>query len=281
MVVYGEYLFLENCITGGLIVFFTGKLLGRDPGRGRLFVCGVLCGAYAFSLFLPLGAFCQVLGKAVFAAVVCRIAYGAVDLRRLGAGVLMFFAVTFLFGGVAIGFLNLFGLPGTYGAGGLYLSGVTYFTVTAASVFAALCLYLFVDIVKRRKTEEKTRVDVTVSLGERHMVLAGFIDSGNFLREPVTGRPVALVSRDLIEELLEGATDRQARYTVIPYRSVGVNRGMLCGYRMDALAAEGRRIRKPVLAVYDGDRLFGKDREAGQILLPGTMLERGIYAEMD
>ena len=37
VVIYGEYLFLENFITGGILLFFTVKLLNRRFSRIRLF----------------------------------------------------------------------------------------------------------------------------------------------------------------------------------------------------------------------------------------------------
>ncbi|MFQ9891950.1 MAG: sigma-E processing peptidase SpoIIGA [Emergencia sp.] len=282
MVIYGEYLFLENFITGVVILYFTGKFLGKDMGVLRLVLCGVLCGICAFSLFLPVGSGGAVAVKIGFPCLVCAIAFGFTSAKKFAVSICAFLAVTFLFGGITIAFLGAFRLNGICGLGGVYLPGVTYLTVTAASTAAVLMIVLLGDLIKSRRAVERTHVAVTISLENHRFSLKGFIDSGNFLKEPLSGRPVAVVSRQVIEKILRDIEgNMETRYTVIPYRSVGVERGVLEGYRMDTLTAEGRVIKRPILAVAEGNCFFNGENEEDQILLPESMLERGIYAEMD
>ena len=54
MVIYGEYLFIENFIAGLLLIFLTGKLTGRMPAKIRILLAAVLCGLSGFIIFLPL-----------------------------------------------------------------------------------------------------------------------------------------------------------------------------------------------------------------------------------
>ena len=42
--------------------------------------------------------------------------------------------------------------------------------------------------------------------------LTGFIDSGNLLREPLSGKPVALVGKALMEEMLAGLSDARTSW---------------------------------------------------------------------
>ena len=44
MVIYGEYLFLENLISGVLLLLLTGKLLGERIRKGRFLCAALLCG---------------------------------------------------------------------------------------------------------------------------------------------------------------------------------------------------------------------------------------------
>ena len=53
MVIYGEYLFLENFITGMLLLILTAKLLGEKIRRWRLAAAASLCGAGGFLVFVP------------------------------------------------------------------------------------------------------------------------------------------------------------------------------------------------------------------------------------
>ena len=53
MVIYGEYLFLENLISGVLLLLLTGKLLGERIRKGRLLCAALLCGVSGFLLLVP------------------------------------------------------------------------------------------------------------------------------------------------------------------------------------------------------------------------------------
>ncbi len=285
MVVYGEYLFLENFIAGGMILYFTAKAAGQSVGVVRMTLCSILCGLYAFTMFLavpPAAGFC---GKILFVLLLSRLAFGKKSLRTLALYGALFFAVTMFYGGVTIAMLSIFQWQGAFDAGGVYLPAVTYLTVTFAAAAGALFVLLILQIIKEKRQAARTEVSVRVQMGEVNMALSGFIDSGNFLREPVTGKPVAVVRRDVFEQMLRVLEVPPSRYTAVPYHTVGTEKGILDGYRLDRLVAEFPRgpaqiVKKPVLAVSAGSEFLAGGNEKGQILLPESMLERGIYADL-
>ena len=77
----------------------------------------------------------------------------------------------------------------------------------------------------------------------------GSRDSGNRLREPVTGKPVSVISY----EDCRGFCDTLSAVFCIPYRSVGKEQGMLTGIvfeRMEIFRDSGvLTVEKPVVAV--------------------------------
>ena len=70
----------------------------------------------------------------------------------------------------------------------------------------------------------------------------------------------------------------ERRYTVIPYHSVGVEQGVLEGYRVDKLTVGRKILKSPVLAVCEEQHFF-QDAQDLEILLPGMMLERGLHGD--
>lgn len=280
MVIYGEYLFLENFITGIIITYFTGKIAGEELKKWRIVLCGICCGAYSFVIFTSIAGIVSLIGKIMFVGLITWLAFGKGSLKRMVVIAILFLIVTFLYGGITIAFLTAFSWEGITDAAGLYLPQATYLTVTSAAISAMLVVLLTISLIRTRRQEERNAVEAIVCMGDKQWNLKGFIDSGNFLREPLTGRPVAVVSKALMEQMLSGIEDAQVRYTVIPYQSIGVKRGVMEGYKADYVRVPGKTIRKPVLAVCEDDDGLagGNDR---QILLPGSMLERGIYAKFD
>lgn len=278
MIIYGEYLFLENLITGMMILFFTGKILGERISRWRLLFCGVCCGLYAFCLFTPTDGIFSLIRNFLFSIVMVFLAFGKKAPKRLVKYACMFLLMTILYGGVAIAILTSFGWTGVTAASGVYLPPMTYFSVTAVAACSAGLLGLFINLLKTRRMEAKTRVDAEIRVEGKIWTLKGFLDSGNVLKEPLTGRPVCIVRKALMDELLQKIEHPENRYTVIPYQAVGTQRGILEGYRADEVSIDGTSLRSPILAICEEQTFFGENNEL-EILLPGIMLERGIHGD--
>ena len=84
--------------------------------------------------------------------------------------------------------------------------------------------------------------------GEKIWQGRGLIDTGNSLKEPISGRPVHIVSSDVANAVTAG----NAGYMAIPYRSMGNPCGILNGYRVDEITAGTVKRKGAVIAVNDG-----------------------------
>lgn len=282
MAIYGEYLFLENFATGIMILFFTGKILGVRTGSLQCLFCGSCCGAYAFAIFLPIGGILSWACKIVFSLLMVWIAFGAKTREKLLQSAAVFLGITILYGGIAIALLTSFSRTGVTAAAGVYLTPQTYLSVTVAAILAALFLWFLLKILKERRLEARRYIETEVRVESSAWKLWGLIDSGNDLREPLTGRPVCIVDRHLGEKMLQEAglsATAETRFTVIPYRSVGTKHGVLEGFRADEICFEdGTIVKRPIIALCEEDHFQGSIGTL-QILLPASLLERGIYGD--
>lgn len=143
----------------------------------------------------------------------------------------------FLLGGVLVMLLRL--LPGKEG---WLASGATVLLLGAGCYEGIRLLALH-----RRRSEEGCRVTLRGADG-RSVQVDGLVDTGNSLREPISGRPVAVLERRIWEELYPGETPSGMR--VIPYHSVGKPAGILSGYPMKSIEVELGGIRRICEDVY-------------------------------
>ena len=281
MVIYGEYLFLENFVTGIMILFFTGKILGARLRPIPILFCAVCCGAYAFVLFLPFSGLSSWICKGAFSLLMVWVAYHPEHSKKLFYGAAVFLGVTIFYGGIAIAFLTSFSRTGVTAAAGLYLSPLTYCMVTIAAVVAALFLWFLLNILKTKRMECRRIVDVEIQIAGILWKTKGFIDSGNDLREPLTGRPVCVIPRRFAAQLRKKTETPDSRYTVIPYHTVGVDHGLLEGFRTDYIRlSKDIVVKHAVLAICD-EKQFQTMEEGVEILLSSSMLERGIYGDIE
>ena len=263
-VIYIDTLFLLNALVDYLLLLAAARLAGEPLRRVRFALGAGLGGLYAVALFLPgLGFLAQPLCRLASAALMLLTAYGG-SRRLLRQGVL-FVALTCAFGGgvVAIGLLGGTGL--TLGNGVFYSA----LDVKVVLLSAAVCygvLTLVFQRLARHSAAGGELVSVRLRLGERTVALTALVDSGNTLTDPASGRPVVVAEgertaplfpkdrrpgpselRDPVSALARlGTGEWKSRFRLLPYRSVGVDRGLLLAVRADALELDGRE-RGPVL----------------------------------
>ena len=259
-VVYVDSVFVLNALMDYLLVLSVGRLAGIPLRRGRYLLAGLLGGAYAVAVFLPgLGFLAATPVKLAAGVLLALTAYGGEEkLLRL---TLLLFAVSCALAGcvLALGLLAGGGVP--------VVNGVFYTDVDArVLLIASAAAYLVLTVVFRAAAGKGIRgqlVPARVCLGGRETAFTAFCDTGNSLRDPVSGQPVLVVSpgrldgvlprevrsllaspalerpAELLEPLLRAAPD--LRFRLIPYHAVGVDGGLLLAVRSDWTEVAGER----------------------------------------
>ena len=263
-VIYVDTLFVLNGAVDYLLLLAAARLAGEPLDRLRSALGAVLGGGYAVAVFLP--------GLDFLARPPCRLAAAVLMVltafwrsRRLLRQVVIFFALACAFGGgvLAIGLLGGRGL--TLSAGVLSSAmDLKIVLLSAAGCYAALSLVL--RGAGRHAGPGGELRQVRLTLGGRQTELTALVDTGNTLTDPATGRPVLVAEADCLAPLLPagvrlgpealedpaGALEGlegpwRRRFRLLPYRAVGVERGLLLALRLDKVQV-GEEDRGPMLA---------------------------------
>lgn len=248
MTIYIDSLFLLDFIVDYLLLLLTGKLTGSPLVRWRLLLAAALGGAYTVACVLAPPFLRHPLVKLSSAVALVLISYG--HCRRLLRCTLIFLALSAAFGG------GLYALS--------LASGVPPLTLNAPAVllFSALAyglLSLAGRKLARHSPAELRRV--TIHLGSRSAILTALLDNGNTLTDPMTGQGVPVVEGDSLASLLPPEADYRhpaqcfqalpdpGAFRLLPYRSVGVDRGLLLAVRADAVEVEGKPFPSRLIAL--------------------------------
>ena len=280
MIVYGDILFLENFITGGVLLYLTAVIFRVDFHRRsrmlRMTAGSVLCGGFSFVIFLPVRTPWNILLEGGFAALVCLVVFGR---RRLAVRAATFTLMTCFLGGVTMALLLAFGHTGMYAPGGIYtgdLKAGVLALFLGASVFTARKIIAVVD---RTKFYREHVFTVKIRIGDWEQEVRAFLDTGNGLRDPVSGKSAVVASSALWAELERSGVISPERFRMIPYSAVGVS-GLLPAVRADVLEFAGGRQRGVFLAgageelaVLSGD-FAGAEGEEPCVLLSRDMVQR-------
>ncbi|WP_324823349.1 sigma-E processing peptidase SpoIIGA [Sinanaerobacter sp. ZZT-01] len=302
MVIYGEYLFLENFITGFLILKLTGKICGLQALTRRLLFGSSLCGIYSFVLFIngmPIPF--SIALKIFFSILLIRCVFGKKESVQFRKAVLVFYLVSFAMGGITIGMMYFIGVSGVTNNSSLYIEQVSYFNILLGCTVAYLIIHIFADFIKGRHLDQSGVIaQVEITLNGKKVLVRGMVDTGNFLADPCTGKPVFLIELDAflplvseeIADMFRAEKDSVAVYNqlkgkefvqrlrLIPYECVGNGNGLLLGVKPDKITIfrEGLNPESEdvILGIYYGT--FGRSwsEERYSVLMHPMAIERGI-----
>lgn len=252
--VYGDILFAENFIIGGALLYITMGIFRVDVrfGKGKLKLTAgsIMCGAFSLTVFLSMHGMLRMLMEAAFAFAVNFVVFGRAKLWQKAA---VFMLVTYAMGGVTMGLLLVTGNPGMYTAVGIYTgdmkAGMLAF-FTALSVFTAK---LIVKTFLKERFYREHVFDVKISLCGSVFETRGFLDTGNRLHDPVSGKCVAVAQESLWKRFESENLILPERMGVVPYEAIGAN-GLLVTLRTDWIEVGERKLDRCVVA--RGDECF-------------------------
>lgn len=223
MAVYLDLAVALNYLVDFLLLMGTDRLSGHPASPGRSALGALLGAVYAGACLIPGFSFLgSTLWRISFLGLMAWIAFGT-GKSAIRRGIL-FILLSMALGGIAVGLGN----------------GSFWAIAAGAGLVWALCKFGF------RGKAGTEYVPIELSFGSKRKQILALRDTGNTLRDPVTGEPVLVVSSVIGEELLN-LTEKQLRSPVktvaagvipglrlIPYRAVGQPAGMLPALRMDA-----------------------------------------------
>lgn len=237
MEVYLDLMVLLNFLVDFLLLLGTNRLAGYPAEVKRALPAAALGGFYSGVCLLPGFRFLgNTLWRLVSLTGMAVIAFGwnRSALKRCGVFILLSMAL----GGIAISF------------------GKSNFP---ALISAAGGMWLLCRVAFGGSVGEREYVPVVLTYGENKVSLIALRDSGNTLRDPITGEQVLVISGDaarkltgLAEEQLRSPLETLARRPVhglrlVPYRAVGQSGGMLLAMRLEQVKI-GSRMQSAVVA---------------------------------
>ena len=263
-VIYLDTLFLLNALVDYLLLLAAARLAGEPLQRVRFALGAGLGGLYAAAIFLPgLGFLSNPLCRGACCVGMLLTAYGG--RRRLLRQGLLFVLLTCAFGGgvVAIG---LMGGRGLSLGNGVFYSALDVKTLLLSAAVCYVVLTLALQRLARHSGGGELAA-VELCLEGRRVRLTALVDTGNTLTDPATGRAVLVAEGQALLDLFPpslcpseadlldpagglarlGQGSWRGRLRLLPYRSVGVERGLLLAVRTDGMSLDGRPC-GPVLA---------------------------------
>lgn len=257
MRIYLDVVMGINFLVDFLLLMGTNRLAGFPSDKKRLFLASFLGAVYSGVCLLPGFRFLSnTLWRVVSLGVMAGIAFGwnRSTVRRCGVFILLSLAL----GGIAV------------------CIGRSDFLVL---ILASLGLWLLCRLAFGEPVGSREYVPLEIRHGQRFVKLLALRDTGNTLRDPITGEQALVIAPEAAARLT-GLTENQIGspletmasgeipgLRLIPYRAVGQGSGMMLAMRFEDVIIGTRRQSALVAFAPEG---FGRG-EAYQALTGGVI----------
>lgn len=234
---YIDVFFLMNFMMDYVLLAMTGKMMGCSVRKGRICL-GAAVGAALTCVVMVLPVHVTFVKFILFHGVVNIVMIKTGLKIRWDRSFFRAYILLYISGILVGGVMNCFRQ---------YLRTVSlFFAFALLSYLAASGMW---EIIRHLAERKNYRCEIILWKGKRKCKILALIDTGNTLRDPLTGEPVSILARETAKKILDGEETGNIRY--IPYHSIGKEEGVMPVFRLDRMIVDkGKRtISEPLVAV--------------------------------
>lgn len=193
--------------------------------------------------------------KILLSVCMVYIAYNPRDIKRLLKQLILFYLTSFTFGGVAFALLYFVKPQNILIKNGVLVGTYPLKIVLTGAIIGFIIITIAFKSIKKKLTKKDMFCNITIEFEGRFKTLRAMIDTGNLLKEPLSGNPVVVIEKqelidvvpikilEVTEKIVAGQYDLNlseyaSRFRVIPFTSLGKENGLLLGLKIDNLHFE-------------------------------------------
>lgn len=247
---YVDVLFLVNFMMDYILLLIVRKMLKCSATHAN--VClgatiGSLLTCIVVILPIPYPFIKLILFHLVVNTCMIRAGLKIKTIRHFVKAYIMLYIGSFLLGGI----MEIFQAYVKFGALFLMIAIAGYYTV--------LGIWKFMSYIQRWN---QCHCKVELYLGHGKYEINGMIDTGNGLRDPISGLPVSILDRTTAKRLLGEERVENVRY--IPYQTIGKKAGVLPVLQIDKMCVYRDTecwTSQPLIGISEEERFAGGEYE--------------------
>ncbi|NLL20113.1 MAG: sigma-E processing peptidase SpoIIGA [Firmicutes bacterium] len=259
---YIDLILSLNLVVNFFLLWLTGLITHQKTTFFRLFLGSVAGAAYLLVLFIPIRLlFFTVSGKIILPLLMILFSFRPRKLIQAVILFITFYLCSFAMGGLVFAFSLWAKFPLDYyrGVYNLPAPSIKYLVFSGALLFLLVRWLQPILLEKLNFHLPATALELEISFGEKNKKLAAFLDTGNMLKEPFSGLPVAVAAYPAVKELLpqeichvlsnnghmdwallekaltSASSADASKYCLVPYCSLH-EEGFLLGFRPERAA---------------------------------------------
>ena len=200
--------------------------------------------------------------KITLSVVMVYIAFAPPNIKQLLKQILIFYLVSFIFGGCTFALIYFLKPENVEMKNGVFVGIYPIKVGLIAGIIAFIITQIAFKINKSKLNNKNTFIEIELYNKNKMTKARALLDSGNMLKEPISQKPVivvekAILSKIIPEEVLNyiermvGGDDQErnemqeylSKIRMVPFMSLGKENGMLIGIRLDKIKINTEDIR--------------------------------------
>ena len=273
MTVYLDVVLMENLCMNYIILFATGYIMKIKMKQQMLIASSLLGGIYAVIAYLEILPIYSSFGmKVILSIIMVYLAFQPKEIKKLCKQLVIFYLISFAFGGCAFALLYFIKPQNILMRNGVYVGTYPIKIALLGEIVGFIIVYTAFKIVKTKLHKKDMVYSITIKLEEKMLQTKAMLDTGNLLKDPISGMPVIVVEKQQLYSLLpakllnniekliggDGANlleqieekEILTRFRMIPFSSVGRQNGLMLGFKADEVIiekGEEKNMRKNVI----------------------------------
>ena len=258
MTVYLDVVFFENVLMNYIILFACMVLLRIKAGKIRLIIASFIGAAYTIIMYLNIiSLYSNFIMKFVLSLVIVYVAFKPNKLKQMVKEIVIFYLVSFVFGGCVFGLMYFLKPQLVQIRNGYFVGTYPIKVAVMGGCLAFILIQISFKLVKNKISKNDVVYKIKIRIFENEITLNALLDTGNLLKEPITGFPVVVIEKNSLKEILpceilnnldkivggdfdeinsnEKLIKYISRFRMIPFSSVGKQNGLLLGVRSDSV----------------------------------------------
>jgi len=274
MTLYVDIIFLENIVMNSIILFATAVILKTQIKIWRILISSIIGSIYAIVIYVSkIELYSNVFLKLILSVVIVYIAFKPPSIKSLFKHIVIFYLTSFTFGGVAFALLYFVSPQDILFQEGVFIGTYPIKMILAGGIIGFIIITVAFKNIKGRLNHKDMYCSLKVCFGNKQTTVTAIVDTGNFLRDPISKLPVVVIENEKligvfpssilnsINNIIKGQEVELGEYSskirMIPFKSLGRENGLLLGIKVDEIEVEYQDIqykhKDVIIGIYNGN----------------------------
>ena len=250
MTIYLDLIFLENVFMNFIIIYATAIIIKKEIKIFRIILGSTIGAIYACIYYISnLEIYSSIFLKIILSIVIVYISFNSKKIKDILKELLIFYLTSFTFGGVTFALLYFINPESILFQNGVLVGIYPLKMILIGGLIGFVIIIISFKTIKNKITKKDMFCRLKIWFKEKEIILNGVIDTGNFLKEPITGHSVVIVEKEILadavpENILNNMNNIingqyiidktcSSKIKIIPFSALGIDNGLLIGIKPD------------------------------------------------